>query len=310
MSVGELPYLDRARIGSLVTMSDAVTALRQAFTLGVSHPPRTAIEVDGADLLVMPAAAGSAAGVKLIMVQPANASRGEPVIQGMYVLFDAAHGRPVALLDGGALTALRTPAISALTTAALAPEPCTGTIVVGGGPQGIGHLIAMRAVLPALQRQVLVTRSGDVSTPVDADVEVRAIGDLPRLMAEMAGDGLVINACTSSVTPVLLGAEVPDGVHVNLVGSYRAGVREADGALIERASVYVDDRAAARHEAGDLIGAANEGWDWSTVLGDLTDLASGRARRTDAAEVTLFKSVGLAIEDLVIARLAFTRAGL
>jgi alanine dehydrogenase len=108
----------------------------------------------------------------------------------------------------------------------------------------------------------------------------------------------------------LLGAEVPDGVHVNLVGSYRPEVREADGALIERASVYVDDRGAARHEAGDLIGAANEGWDWSTVVGDLADVASGRARRISATEITLFKSVGLAVEDLVIARLAFARAGL
>ena len=115
-----LPEFDGDTIRSLVPFADAISVIEEAFALPQVHAERSVLQVAGADVLVMPAGFGDVAGVKIVAVQPANRGRGEPVIQGTYVLIDAARGRPIALLDGAALTALRTPAVSALVMRRLA----------------------------------------------------------------------------------------------------------------------------------------------------------------------------------------------
>ncbi len=290
-----LPYVDAATIRALVPWGDAVDALAEAFARPSPQPVRTQIAVAGGDLLVMPAATGAVAGVKLVAVQPANAGRGEPVIQGLYVLVDGERGRPVALMDGAALTALRTPAASVLASRALARPDARTVAVFGAGPQALAHADAFRACWPGAELVFVARRAVPGEHVVDAE-------------EGSAAD--IVCTCTSSAVPVVVSSAVVAGAHLNVVGAYRPERREIDGDLVKRATVVVDDRAAAKEEAGDLVSAAAEGWTWSAVAGDLVDVVAGRLRRRHAQEVTVFKSVGLAVEDLAVARLVAQRAGL
>lgn len=286
--MSSLPYLDGGRIRLLVSIADTVHALETAFAAGPTHVERSALEVAGGDLLVMPAADDAVAGVKMVAVQPANAAVGAPVIQGIYVLFDMRAGSPVALLDGASLTSLRTPAVSALVTRRLARADARRCVVLGRGPQGLAHVEAMRWAL------------GD-----DAEIVLLGRGDPMPFAAD------VVCTCTSSATPVITWADLAPGAHLNVVGSYKPDRREVPGEVVGAATVVVDGLAAARTEAGDLVLAATEGrWSWDSVAGDLSDVCTGRVVRRSDAELTLFKSVGLALEDLVVARLAAERAGL
>jgi ornithine cyclodeaminase/alanine dehydrogenase-like protein (mu-crystallin family) len=286
-AVPSLPYLDAGSIRELVPMADAIAALRRHFAGTSVHLPRERIPVAGGDLLVMPATDGALAGVKLVTVQPANAGTGRPLIQGLYVLIDGRTGAPVAMVDGAALTRLRTPAASAVVTDAMAVEDVRVLAVYGAGPQAEGHVEAMRIVRPSIEVVATVGRGG--AFPVDAGI---------------------ICCCTSSAGPLFAGHEVQPGTHLNVVGSYTTDRREVDLDTVRRSTVVVDDLAAAHEEAGDLVLAATEGWSWDHLAGDLHDVASGRLHRRDDAEITLFKSVGLAVQDLVVARLAAERAGL
>ena len=304
-----LPYIDADELFRLVSLTDALEALRAAFAAGPTHVDRVHCSAAGAEFLIMPAAAGNAAGVKLVGIQPANPQRGLPIIQGIYVLFDMRIGQPIALLDGAALTTLRTPMISALATDALARDDVRTLGVIGTGPQAVAHVRAMRVVRPDLDRVVVAGRTAE---HVDRVVtELREAGESARSggYADAAACDIVC-AATRSDAPLFGLADVKAGVHVNLVGSYRLDLREVDADLIGAATVTVDDRAAAMAEAGDLHLAVQEGaWSWDRLTGDLTDLASGRVRRSSAGEITLFKSVGLAVQDLVIATRAATAAG-
>ena len=286
--MSELPFVDGAAIRSLVPFADAVAAIKEAFASPSVQLERTVFEVAGADVLVMPAGFEDVAGVKIVAVQPSNRARSEPVIQGTYVLIDAIRGRPIATLDGAALTALRTPAVSALVTRRLARPGARTVAVIGAGPQGVAHRDAMRWALPMAERVVLVAR-GD-TMPDDIDV---------------------VCTCTSSATPVLARTSLAPGAHCNVIGSYRPDRREVAASLIAASIVVVDDRSAASAEAGDLILAVEEGrWTWDQVAGDLHDVVAGRVERRGDDELTLFKSVGLALQDLAVARLVARRAGL
>jgi ornithine cyclodeaminase len=257
----------------------------------------------------MPAAAADSAGVKLVGIQPANPARGLPIIQGVYVLFDMRVGQPVALFDGAALTTLRTPLISALATDALARRDVRTVGIVGTGPQAVAHVAAMRLVRPEIDAVVVAGRTpARVAAVVD---ELVGAGERARSgsYSEAAACDIVCMA-TRSDQPLISRADVSDGAHLNLVGSYRLDLCEVDAELVAAATVAVDDRAAARAEAGDLHLAVEAGrWSWDRIAGDLTDLASGRLTRTDDAEITLFKSVGLAVQDLAIASRAAAAAG-
>lgn len=304
-----LPYIGADELFRLVPLSDALDALRAAFAAGPTHVDRVHCSAAGGEFLVMPAAAGNAAGVKLVGIQPANTQRGLPIIQGIYVLFDMRVGQAIALFDGAALTTLRTPIISALATDVLARGDARSLGIVGTGPQAVAHVHAMRVVRPELDRVVV---AGRTSTRVDAVVaELRDAGESASSgnYADAAACDIVCAATRANVALFGL-ADVKPGTHVNLVGSYRLDLREVGADLIGAATVTVDDLAAAKTEAGDLHLAAEEGaWSWDRVAGDLTDIASGRVRRTSDEEITVFKSVGLAVQDLVVASRAAAAAG-
>lgn len=301
-------------------MQAAIGELRRCFAARPAHIARSSHAAAGGELLIMPAVDESAAGIKLLMIQPANAFNGRSVIQGAYLLFAADRGQPVALLDGAALTRLRTPAASAVATDALARPDAATLGIVGSGPQAIAHVDAMLCVRPGLDRIVVASRSSaNASAAVEQIAADRALSTLAdgRRRTAVTGAYAQAAACdivcvaTRSIEPLITRAMVHPGAHVNAVGSYRADMRELSADLIAATTVAVDELHAAQVEAGDLIHAVVDGgWSWDRVAGDLADLSDGTLRRTSANEITLFKSVGLAIEDLVIARLVAAGDGL
>jgi ornithine cyclodeaminase/alanine dehydrogenase-like protein (mu-crystallin family) len=301
-----VPYLDAAELRRLVPMSVAVDALERSFRAGDVEVPRRSHHATGAgELLVMPAWGAEGAGVKLVTVNPSNPAAGRPLVNGVYVLFSATTLEPVLLIDGAAVTALRTPAVSALATRHLAPVGAARLVVFGAGTQAAGHVEAMRAVR-AIESVVVVTRSPERGEHL---VEtIRAAGVDARLgnPDDVAGADIVC-ACTTSTSPLFDGALLPTGAHVNAVGAYKPDGRELDDVTVGRAAVFVEDREAALAEAGDLVQAAASGMlDPSSIreLGDL--LRHGGPRHVD---VTVFKSVGLASEDLAVAGAALAALG-
>lgn len=311
----QLRSFDAAEVAALVTMADAVAALRKCFALRPSHIARQAHAVADGEFLLMPAVDAKTAGVKLIMVQPKNAARGLPIIQGTYVLFDAEAGHAIALLDGAALTTLRTPAISAVATHAMARTDARTLGIVGSGPQALGHIDAMLCVRPDLNDIVLASRTRENARHLVDDIVARAA--LPAGVSIRVGDYAQAAACdivctgTRAIDPIIDASMVRPGTHINAVGAYRTDMRELSTDLVAAARVIVDDIEAAHHEAGDLaLAVADGGWAWNRVAGDLAAVAAGTVGRTNNDEITLFKSVGLAVQDLVIARRVCCAAGL
>jgi ornithine cyclodeaminase/alanine dehydrogenase-like protein (mu-crystallin family) len=290
-----IPHFTADAISELVSFPDAVDALESAFTGSLTHIDRVHAQIGGGDFLMMGATldagegeggAHPVAGTKLVMVQPKNIGTERPLIQGSYVLFDAFRGCPIATMDGAALTNLRTPAITMVAARLLGrPKPKTA-VVVGRGVQGKAHVAALHSTFPSLDEVTMIGR------------------------AEAVGPADHVIGATSSVEPWLRLDMIHPGTHVSLVGAYRPDMREVGSDVVIGSAVFVDDGVAARAEAGDLILATGEGWAWDRMRGDLSDVVSGRAARHSDEEITLFKSVGLAIEDLVVARLVAHRAGL
>ncbi len=300
------PHLDAARVFRLAPFDQVVPSLREVFAAAPATIPRVHADVGGSDLLVMPAAAGRTAGVKAVTVRSGE----QPAVQGLYVLFDTETGAVVATLDGAALTARRTPAASALAADALARPDVIRLAVVGTGVQAREHIRAMRWVRPSLEQVEVVGRD-----PVRTERFVAMLrGEgVPAVVADRSGasGADLICTCTSSPVPVLDEDAVKPGTHISTIGAYRPEQRELGSALMARARVVVDDRAAARAESGTLLLAVADGaLSWDDVAGDLVGLSRGEVGRASADEVTVFVSVGLAVQDLAVATLVARNAGL
>ena len=304
-----LPHHDAEAIRAVVDMATCIEAIRAgSVELGDLHP-RTQVSLGPTDdFLMMPAVSPAGIGVKIVNVVSGNRERGLPLIHGFYLYCDRETGVPTATLDGSALTTLRTPAASALAADLLARPDVTTLGVFGTGVQARGHVEAMLVVRPGITR-ILVTGRSEGSA--ESFVTSLDVGGRPAVAAgprETAGCDIVCG-CTSSTTPVIPTDAVRPGSHVGLVGSYSMARREVDADLVNLASVFVDDRHAAATEAGDLMVPAEEGeWSFDAVVGDLSELCVGKVGRTADDEVTLFKSVGLAAWDLIVAA-AVVRAG-
>lgn len=310
VSIEPLPYFDAAALTALVPMATAIESLRQAFSEHPTHAARAHLRTVGAEFLVMPAAAGDVAGAKLVIVQPANDARGQPVIQGVYVLFDAAGGRPVALLDGAALTLVRTPAVSALATDVLARTDVHSIGILGTGPQALAHPAAIRTIRSSVSTVVVAGRAESRIAAIVAALRADGFDARSGTWAQAAACDIVCG-CTRSSDPLITLSDVSPGAHLNLVGSYRTDLREVGADIVSHATVFVDDLDAAKAEAGELTRAFDEGrFRWDQVAGDLADIAAGNVGRQTTGEITLFKSVGLAVQDLVIAQLVARAAGL
>lgn len=301
-------FIDAGRLAEVLPVERAIEALADAFARRepVTAPLRTHLGLAGGDLLVMPAATGRDAGVKVVTVNPANPPRGLPLVDAVYVLVEPDTLRCAAILDGPALTAVRTSAVSALATRYLARPDARRLLVVGAGVQARAHIRSMRAVRPIEEVRVLGRSPERAAALVE---EVLGWGVAARVAdGRDVGWADLICTCTTSGTPVVDGEAVRPGTHVNAVGAYRPDTREVDDALVTRSRIAVEERTVAFAEAGDLILPIGSGAIGpEAVLADLAELvAHDRLVRRSDEDVTLFVSVGMAYEDLVVARAAVT----
>lgn len=308
------PFLSADEVLALVPMSDMVEALRCGFEVRHSDEPRSVVNLslpnEARTMLAMPAASGGVGGCKLITLLNENPGRGKPAIQGIYVLFSPVDGRVRALLDGGVLTMLRTPAASALATDYLAASEPDRMGLFGTGVQALGHIEAMRVVRPSLRRVDVVSATPGRAEAFAATASDQIGIEVVPAATETAASAPLVCCATRADSRLFRADQLAPGAHVNAIGSYRPGMGEFGSDVVDRAEVWVDHRDAAALEAGELIEAsASDGWAWSRVRGDLSDLISNRPGH-DPSKVTLFKSVGLSTEDLVAAQLAADLAGI
>lgn len=297
-----LSFLDASTLPSLVSSRQAQAALDNALRAGSELPvslPRVAVPTRSGELLLMPAETGGAAGVKLLGIAPGNPSAGLPRIQGLYVLFDADTLTPQLLIDGAALTLLRTPAVSALAVQYLAPPDAQVLTIFGTGPQSRAHVQAIAAIRPISAVRV-VARRPEAAAALCMALRADGIAADPGTEGDVADADIVVCATTSAV-PLFDGELLTDQACVVAIGSHQPGVRELDEQVFARASrVVVEDCETALREAGDVIMAIDCG---TLVPSDLIDMVEMLSASSPQG-VTVFKSVGMGWQDLVVAEAA------
>lgn len=302
--------ISAGRVDECLTHGGLVETLREAFRAGAIQPVRhhhTIERPEGQDstLLLMPAWNDPAQkdghiGVKVAAVSPDNNAIGKPAVMGVYLLMDGTTGEPQALIDGQRLTLWRTACASGLATSYLARSDASRLLMVGAGALA-PHLVRAHAS----QRPIRSVRVWN-RTPSNAEklaeslrqdgFDAAAVDDRD----EAIGWADIISCATISTVPLVRGELLAPGTHVDLVGAFSPTMRESDDAALVRAEVYVDTRAGATKEAGDIVQAVQSGaFKADAIRADLFELTRGkkRGRQSDEA-ITLFKSVGAAIEDL------------
>jgi ornithine cyclodeaminase/alanine dehydrogenase len=309
--------LSEKDLRSLLVMRDCIRAVEQGFSALAEGkalaPERMVMSLAGGVFLEMPSAMESekqnAFGTKIVSVFEKNSERDLATVQAVYLLLDGETGEPLSLMEGRLITALRTAAVSAVATKFMMAEGADRLAIIGAGVQGRFHLEAMAEV--ARFSEVLIASRSEEKARSLAE-EAREIFDAPCKAAtvEEAARCQVICACTTSPAPLFAGRLLRAGAHINAVGAFTPQTRELDTETIARSRVIIDDHTAAGREAGELLIPISEGViTYDHIKGTLADVVSGRVKgRESADEITLFKSCGLAIEDLVAARLAYEKA--
>jgi ornithine cyclodeaminase len=254
----------------------------------------------------MPSEAVEHAGVKVVSVAPGNPALGRPRIQGVYLLVDADSLAPLAVLDGTALTTLRTPAVSlaAIGPALLLSDAPLRVAVFGAGPQAIAHVETVLDVVapsrPVASVTYLVRRPDAAAVPQLAGIPVRLQASSGGESQRVVGDAGLIVCATTTREPLFDGRSVRDDAVVVAVGSHEPDAREVDGTLVARAQVVVEDLATATREAGDVVQAIGEGRLRPEDLVPMSEVVTRRVQPS-AGRPLLFKSTGMAWEDLVVA---------
>lgn len=281
--------------------------LARAFAAGADVPVRHAHALGGQDaLLLMPAWSAETLGVKLVTVMPGNASRHLPTVQATYLLLDRRTGLAKALLDGEALTLRRTGAASALAARHLARADARALLIVGSGRLAGWLARAHHALRPQLGQIQLWGRDPRSSAALAESLQqeglpARACSDLE--MAVRNSD--IVSCATTSTTPLVMGQWLRPGTHLDLVGGFKPDMREVDDAAVAISRVCVDTYAGALSEAGDLVQPLRSGRiKRAHIVAELAQLVRGEVPgRLSNDDITLFKSVGTALEDLAAAQL-------
>lgn len=313
--------LNRSEVRAVASMADAIALMKTAF-LELSEgravsPLRVPIEVDSAArVLFMPATVpgADALGLKVVSVFGRNPDRGLPMISAVVTLIDRDTGAPMASMDGGYITSLRTGAVSGAATDLMARHDAKTLVVIGPGVQGVTQAAAVAEVRP-IERIIVVGRRQAAFDWYRATVE----RDWPELAAKLeftqdtaaaVRQADILCTATSSATPVFDDADVRDGTHINAVGAFTHEMQEVPSATVARARVVVDNFEAAYAEAGDLVNPVSEGLvTASHFRRELGHVVSGaESGRENDTQITFFKSVGNAVQDLVVARMAVDRA--
>ena len=262
---------------------------------------------------LMPGMSGSpdALGLKVVTVFPGNHGTPYDAHQGLVVLFDSKYGLPIAILDASEVTAIRTAAVSGVATELLAREDATELAILGSGVQARTHLEAMLEARPFQRIRVYSPTEANRRAFAERESERHGIAVEAVASAEDAAyDADVICTVTSAREPVLKGAWMAPGTHVNAVGSSVKFTRELDTDAVVRSRLFVDRRESTVNEAGDFLFPRNEGAiDDTHIVGEIGEILLGEVTgRESAEEITLFKSLGLAVEDLVSAHYVLERA--
>jgi ornithine cyclodeaminase/alanine dehydrogenase-like protein (mu-crystallin family) len=319
LTIPPLLYLSAADVRQALPMPDAIAAMREAFVQlscgQVILPPRVRIDAPCGNgvALFMPCYVHerNLLGLKLLTLFDRNPQKGLPLVQALVIVADGTTGAPLAVMEGATLTALRTGAASGVATDCLAREDAEVATVFGGGVQARTQLEAVCCV-----RHIRRARVYDV----DAAAADRFAAEMTQRLglqvqraadpAKALEDAAVVCTATTSSRPVFQDHELPPGVHINAVGSYKPDVSEIPPETVCRARIVVDHRASALAEAGDLLLPLRQGRiRKEQVHAELGEVLAGRAPgRRSAGEITLFKSVGLAIQDLFAAARAAANA--
>ncbi len=310
----QITMLSADDVRAAVDMPAAIRAVRDAFGAlssgGASVPVRLGLETEHGLTLLMPAhlKEDGSTGVKVATVTPANPGRGLPAVQALVLVVDPGSGRVPAIMDGTWLTALRTGAAGGVAADALARADASVVALFGAGVQARTQLDAVRCVR-SVDEVRIVSRSGDSADRLVEELEGLAARRVDDPDSAISGADIVI-AATNSSTPVFDGSRVEPGTHVTGVGSYTPEMREVDTELVTRARVFVDQREAALEEAGDIIGPIRDAAvDESVIEAEIGEVLLGRAPgRTSADQITFFKSVGNAAQDVAVAALVVEAA--
>jgi ornithine cyclodeaminase len=317
----ELRILNAAEVRAALPMDAAIAAMKRAFCElargEVTLPLRTQLDVapySGVAVFMPAYAAGSdALAVKAVTVFPGNAGLGLPTIHGVVLVFEASTGRPVALLEGGTLTSIRTGAASGAATDLLAREDARVAAIIGAGVQARTQLEAICTVRPIEEVRVY---SIDREQAKQFALDMAGQGPIPARLT-VVGDARtavyqadVVCTATTSLTPVFPADALSPGCHINAVGAYRPDMQEIAADIVRRARLVVDQREAVLAEAGDVIKPLQQGMiDERHIYAELGAIAAGQIRgRENAEQITLFKSVGVAVQDAVAASAALEQA--
>lgn len=280
-----------AALGPAAAVQAIVDALRGGLDPAADHA-RSAVPLSHGQFLLMPSEADASAGVKVVTVAPDNADRGLPRVQAAYLLFDGDTLSLRAVLDGTALTTLRTPAVSVAAVLGRLPERRLRVAIVGAGPQATGHAATLAAVRP-VEETTFVVRDPD-RTPLDAV----ALGSAKADDALRSAD--VVVCATTARSPVFDSRLVRDDAVVVAVGSHEPDARELEAPLLRRACVVVEDVPTAMREAGDVVLAIADGALAESDLHTMRDVVTGDAV-VPTGRPLVFKSVGMSWQDLVVA---------
>jgi ornithine cyclodeaminase/alanine dehydrogenase-like protein (mu-crystallin family) len=314
-----LVVLSKKDIETLLPMSTCMELMEAALASlargEVIHPLRPVVPVPQTKnvFAVMPAYSTSlkAFGTKLISVYPDNHGTSFHSHQGLVVLFDGEHGNPVAMMDASSITAIRTAAVSGVATRLLARANATSVAILGAGVQARTHASAMLAARP-FKRVVVWARARDKAQQLAAELAKThgASFDVAAAVKEAVEEADVVCTVTAAREPVLRGDWVRPGTHINAVGASLKTTRELDTETVRRSRIYVDRRESALNEAGDLLIPMQEGAiSADAIVGEIGEVLTGVvAGRGNEREITLFKSLGLAIEDLACARYLYGAA--
>jgi alanine dehydrogenase len=315
--------LNEADLRNVLTMRDVIDAVESGFRAlargEAVMPERLHLDVPAHNgiVLEMPAYVGSSEGsqqtglgTKIVSVFERNAARRLPIVQAVYLLLDSQTGEPLSLMEGRFITAIRTAATSAVATRFMATPGTKRLAVFGAGVQAEFHIEAMIAVAD-VERVIISSRSVEKAHAL-AD-HVRSVHGIPCEVVspeKAAATANLICTCTTSPAALFDGSLLAAGTHINAVGAFTTSTRELDTETVRRARVIIDAEVAAGREAGEIhLPLSERAINEAHVKGTLAEVVSGKvAGRESDSEITLFKSCGLAIEDVVTARLAYSRA--
>lgn len=294
-------FLDEERVRKHLRMANLIPAMEKAladFSAGkVTQPVRQVIPVDppGGFYGIMPALTPDGLGQKIVTFYPPNADRGIPTHMALIVLNDPQTGAPLAVMDGRLITEMRTAAVSAAATKILARKNSKRLAFLGSGVQARSHFEALRLVRNFQEVRVWS------QTKSNADTFAKEIGGRSTTAEEAVQGADVVVTVTSSKTPVLKGAWLKSGCHVNAVGACRPDWRELDDDAMRNNAVFVDSREAATKESGDVILSG------AKIYAELGEAFAGKID-IDPDETTIFKSLGMAVEDIAAALLVHRAA--